>query len=146
MQNLLLGFNIPSSLSKSIHSLPTVPLRYSLILLILSKSIPASATLGINHPHTSTSKWWFRSTKQKSLVEMLLALALPGVCRWLFFWALRLYWGNTYTATRPHYFSSWLRMVLFAPMSERLSLNGNTSRTLPNWISNTGISPFPHYN
>lgn len=43
--------------------LPTVPHRYTLILLILSKSIPASATLGINHPHTSTQKWWFRSTK-----------------------------------------------------------------------------------
>lgn len=53
---LLSCVNILFSLSRSIHSLPTVPLRYTLILLILSKSIPTSATLGIRLPHTSTKK------------------------------------------------------------------------------------------
>lgn len=68
--------NILSSLSRSIHSFPAVPLRYTLILLILSKSIPTSATLGIHHPHTSTRKWCFRSTKLKSLVEIFACVSI----------------------------------------------------------------------
>lgn len=53
---------------------------YTLILLILSKSIPASATLGINHPRASAMKWWFRGRNPR--LESL-ALASLDLFHWL---------------------------------------------------------------
>lgn len=101
---------ILSSLSRSFHSLPTVPLRYTLTFPFPSKSIPTSVALGSRH-HNSTKMWCFKSAKHKSYEEIFACVCISS-CIATSFELLEIYWETSNKGSHPHCCTSWLLVEL----------------------------------